>query len=212
MTVLEALAKSAIVPVVVLDQTKDALPTARALAEGGIKVMEITLRTEAALASIREVAQKAPDILVGAGTVTSLDQCKAAVEAGARFIVLPGFNRQVVDWCNDQSIAVTPGCVTPTEIMAAMEAGLSVLKFFPASVYGGLAAMKALAGPFPGIRFIPTGGVNGDNMIEFLKAPFVHAVGGSWVCSRKDIAQGNFDEITRLSREARLKIAQLGQR
>ena len=200
------MANAAIVPVVVIEDVKKAVPAARALFQGGIDVMEITLRTEAGLDAIQEVARHSSETLVGAGTVTTLDQCKKAVDAGARFIVLPGFNRSVVEWCVANEIAVTPGCVTPTEIMEALEYGLDVLKFFPANVYGGLDAMKALSGPFPGVKFIPTGGVNAQNMADFLKAPFVHAIGGSWVCAKKDISEGNFERITCLSAEARSKV------
>ena len=142
-------------------------------------------------------------MIVGAGTVITLEQCKKAVECGAKFIVAPGFDEEVVRWCVEHGVAVTPGCVTPTEIMAAMKLGLTVVKFFPAGVYGGLAAMKALSGPFGGIKFIPTGGVNGQNIGEFIAAPFIHAVGGRWVCPKADIAAGNFEKITMLCKQAR---------
>ena len=203
MNVSERLARAAVVPVVVLDDARDAAATADALAAGGVDVMEITFRTAAAAASIQAVAESCPDMLVGAGTVITLEQCKRAVDCGARFIVSPGFDEEVVRWCVENGVAVTPGCVTPTEIMAAMQLGLRVVKFFPAGVYGGLSAMKALSGPFGGIKFIPTGGVNGQNIGEFIAAPFIHAVGGSWVCPQSDIAAGNFEKISRLCREAR---------
>ena len=193
---LKRLAASAVVPVVVLDDAKDAVATAKALLAGGVDVMEITFRTAAAADSIKAVAESCPDMLVGAGTVITLDQCKKAVECGAKFVVAPGFDEEVVRWCVENGIAVTPGCVTPTEIMAAMKLGLKVVKFFPAGVYGGLSAMKALSGPFGGIKFIPTGGVNGQNIGEFIAAPFIHAVGGSWVCPKADIAAGKFEKIT----------------
>ncbi len=204
--VLKRLEKAAIVPVVVIEDADHAVPAANALLAGGIDVMEITLRTPAGLEAIRQVSARCPKMLVGAGTVTTLDECKAAVKAGALFIVMPGFNGEVVKWCRDKGVAVTPGCVTPTEIMEALAYGLTVLKFFPAGVYGGLSAMKALSGPFPGVKFIPTGGVNTENLAEFLSAPFVHAVGGSWVCTKKDIKEGNFDVITRLSAQARAQV------
>ena len=206
MDVLKRLAGAGVVPVVVLDDAKDAVPTANALVAGGIDVMEITFRTAAARDSIAAVAASCPDMLVGAGTVITLDQCKAAVEAGAKFIVAPGFDAEVVKWCVDNGVAVTPGCVTPTEITAAMKLGLKVVKFFPANVYGGLNAMKALSGPFGSIKFIPTGGVNGQNVGEYIAAPFIHAVGGSWVCAKSDIAAGNFDKITALCKQARAAI------
>ena len=200
---LKRLAASAVVPVVVLDDAKDAVATAKALLAGGVDVMEITFRTAAAADSIKAVAESCPDMLVGAGTVITLDQCRKAVECGAKFIVAPGFDEEVVRWCVDNGVAVTPGCVTPTEIMAAMKLGLKVVKFFPAGVYGGLSAMKALSGPFGGIKFIPTGGVNGQNIGEFIAAPFIHAVGGSWVCPKADIAAGDFEKITALCKQAR---------
>lgn len=203
MDVLKRLANSGVVPVVVLDDAANAVPTAKALLAGGVDVMEITFRTAAAADSIRAVASECPDMLVGAGTVISLDQCKLAVECGAKFIVAPGYDDEVVAWCVENNVAVTPGCVTPTEIMAAMKRGLKVLKFFPANVYGGLTALKALAGPFGGIKFIPTGGVNNDNIGEFAASPYVHAVGGSWICPKADIAAGNFDKITELCLAAR---------
>lgn len=192
-----------IVPVVVLEDAKDAVPTAQALLDGGVDVMEITFRTAAAADSIRAVAHSCPEMLVGAGTVITPEQCRKAVEAGARFIVAPGFDEETVRWCVDHEVAVTPGVATPTEIMAAMRLGLRVMKFFPANVYGGLSAMKALSGPFGGIRFIPTGGISAQNLGEYISAPFIHAVGGSWLCTKADIAAGNFDKITALCREAR---------
>ena len=203
MDIMSRLRNAGVVPVVVLDKAEDAVPTANALLAGGVDVMEITFRTAAAPDAIKAVAESCPDMLVGAGTVITLEQCKKAVEMGAKFIVSPGFDEEVVAWCVANGIAVTPGCVTPTEIMGAMKHGLRVVKFFPANVYGGLAAMKALAAPFGGIRFIPTGGVSGENIGEYLSQPYVHAVGGSWVCTKGDIASGNFEKITELCRQAR---------
>lgn len=194
--------KSGVIPVVVLDDTAKALTTANALLAGGVSVMEITFRTAAAADSIKAVSENCPEMLVGAGTVVTLDQCKQALECGAKFIVSPGFDPEVVSWCVERNIPITPGCVTPTEIMAAMKLGLNVVKFFPAGVYGGLKAMKALSAPFGGIKFIPTGGVDAKNLKEYLEAPFVHAVGGSWPCPKKEIAAGNFDAVTALCREA----------
>lgn len=202
MTVYETLAALGLVPVVVLEDAAKAVPTAEALLQGGIGAMEITLRTDAALGSIQAVAQNCPSMLVGAGTVTSLAQCQACVEAGARFIVSPGFDEEVVSWCIDHSVAVIPGCVTPSEITRALALGLHVVKFFPANVFGGISALKALAAPFRTMKFVPTGGVNAHNLSEFAAAPFVYAVGGSWMCTSADIAAGNFEKITQLSREA----------
>ena len=203
MDVLKRLAQSGVVPVVVLEDAKDAVPTAKAMLAGGIDVMEITFRTAAAADSIKAVAQECPDMVVGAGTVINLEQCKLAVECGAKFIVSPGYDEETVAWCCDNGIPVTPGCVTPTEIMMALKHGLKVLKFFPANVYGGLSAIKSLAGPFGGVKFIPTGGVNAQNLAEFISSPYIHAVGGSWVCPKADLAAGNFDKITALCKEAR---------
>ena len=202
MTVLERLARSGVVPVVVIDDAKDAVPTANAMVAGKIDVMEITFRTAAAPDAIEAVSKNCPDMLVGAGTILNLEQCKLAVEKGAKFIVSPGFDAQVVSWCIENGIAVTPGCVTPTEITAAVNMGLKVVKFFPANVYGGLNAMKNLSAPFVGVKFMPTGGVNAQNLREYIDAPFIHAVGGSWVCPKADIAAGNFEKITQLCLEA----------
>ncbi len=209
MKVLDRLHGCGVVPVVVLDDVKDAVATANALLAGGVDVMEITFRTAAAADSIKAVAENCPDMLVGAGTVITLEQCKQAVECGAKFIVSPGFDEEVVRWCVERSVPITPGCVTPSEIMAAMKLGLTVVKFFPAGVYGGLSAMKALSGPFGGIKFIPTGGVNSHNIGEFIAAPFIHAVGGSWVCPKADIAAGNFERITELCKQARTAIQEV---
>jgi 2-dehydro-3-deoxyphosphogluconate aldolase/(4S)-4-hydroxy-2-oxoglutarate aldolase len=200
--VLERLGNAGIVPVVVIEDVRNAVQAAKALYSGGIDVMEITLRTKAGLDSIKAVADNCPDMLVGAGTVITLEQCKQCVSAGAQFIVSPGFDKTMAQWCVDNSVAVTPGCVTPTEIMQAMALGINVIKFFPANIYGGLGAIKALAGPFGDVKFIPTGGVNEQNLGEFAASAFVHAVGGSWLCSKTDIAAGNFDMITKLCAEA----------
>ncbi len=203
MDILKRLGNAGVIPVVVIEDAKDAVPTAKAMLSGGVDVMEITFRTAAAPDAIKAVAEQCPDMLVGAGTVITLEQCKKAVECGAKFIVSPGFDADVVKWCVDNGVAVTPGCVTPTEITAAMKLGLKVVKFFPANVYGGLTAMKSLSGPFGSIKFIPTGGVNAQNLSEYISAPFIHAVGGSWLCAKKDISEGNFDKITALCAEAR---------
>ena len=203
MDIMKQFAASGIVPVVVLENAEDAVPTAKALLAGGITTMEITFRTAAAADSIKAVAENVPEMLVGAGTVLNLEQAKLAVAQGAKFIVAPGYDEETVAWCVENNIAVTPGCVTPTEIMMALKHGLKVVKFFPANVYGGLKAIKSLAGPFVGVKFIPTGGVNNDNIAEFAASPFIHAIGGSWICPKADIAAHNFDKITQLCKEAR---------
>jgi len=203
MTGLERLARAGVVPVVVIDDAKDAVPTANAMVAGGIDVMEITFRTAAAPEAIKAVAENCPDMLVGAGTILNVEQCKLAIEMGAQFIVSPGFDADVVRYCIENGVTVTPGCVTPTEITAAVNMGLKVIKFFPANIYGGLNAMKNLSAPFVGVKFMPTGGVNAANVKEYIDAPFIHAVGGSWVCPKADIAAGNFEKITALCKEAR---------
>ena len=203
MTVMERLANSIVVPVVVLDKVEDAVPTAKAMAAGGIDTMEITFRTACAPDAIRAVAENCPDVLVGAGTIVNLDQCKLAIEMGAKFIVSPGFSDEIVGYCVANGVAVAPGCVTPTEIMGALKHGLKMVKFFPANVYGGLNALKNLAGPFQGLKFLPTGGVNNGNIKEFIDTPFIHAVGGSWVCPKADVLAGNWEKITQLCIDAR---------
>lgn len=203
MSILDRFSNAGVVPVVVLDHAEDAIPTAKAMVAGGIDVMEITFRTACAPEAIRAVAENCPEMLVGAGTIVNLDQAKLAVRMGAKFIVSPGFDEEVVRWCVEQGIAVCPGCVTPTEIMAARKCGLKIVKFFPANVYGGLKALKSLAAPFVDMKFLPTGGVSNDNIKEFIDTPFIHAVGGSWVCPKADIAAGNWEKITNLCLGAR---------
>lgn len=204
MTVMERLRNSIVVPVVVLDRVEDAIPTAKALVAGGVDTMEITFRTACAPEAIRAVAENCPDVLVGAGTILNVEQAKLAVSMGAKFIVSPGFSSEVVGWCVENNVPIVPGCVTPTEIMSALQFGLTMVKFFPANVYGGLNAMKNLSAPFVGLKFLPTGGVNTANIKEYWDAPFIHAVGGSWVCPKAEIAAGNFEKITQLCREARM--------
>ena len=203
MTVMERLANSVVVPVVVLDKVEDAVPLAKAMAAGGVDTMEITFRTACAPDAIRAVAENCPDVLVGARTIVNLDQCKKAIEMGAKFIVSPGFSDEIVGYCVANGVAVAPGCVTPTEIMGALKHGLKMVKFFPANVYGGLNALKNLAGPFQGLKFLPTGGVNNGNIKEFIDTPFIHAVGGSWVCPKADVLAGNWEKITQLCIDAR---------
>jgi len=184
-----------LVPVVIMDDVADAVPVANALKAGGLNVMEIALRTEAGLDSIEEVAKKVPEVLIGAGTVLSLDKAIGAMERGARYIVSPGFDEIIVSWCLEHNIAVFPGCVTPTEITVAIGMGLDIVKFFPANMYGGKEAIQELSGPFPNVRFIPTGGIDLSNLKDYL-VPQVIAVGGGWLCPRKDILEKNFESIT----------------
>lgn len=201
--IMQSMSQMGVVPVVVVDAVQDAVPLAKAMKEGGVPCYEVTLRTQAGLGAISAIAEMGDeDMLLGAGSVITLDHCKDALAAGAKFIVSPGFNAKVVEYCVERGVAVLPGCVTPTEIMAAMELGLDTVKFFPANVYGGLSAMKALSGPFPKMKFVPTGGVSGANLAEYLSAPFIRAVGGSWLCAKSDVNAGNFAKITGLCREA----------
>ncbi len=193
--------KHRLIPVVVLNDPGRAAGLADALVAGGLPVAEVTLRTEAGLESIRTMASR-DDILVGAGTVTTIEQVDAVLDAGARFIVSPGFNRSVVERAQQRGIPIVPGCVTPTEIMAALEAGITTVKFFPAGVYGGANAIKALAAPFVGVEFIPTGGVGADNLGDYLRLPYVPAVGGSWMVPVGSIDAGDFDTVTRLTTQA----------
>ena len=203
MDVMQRLANSVVVPVVVLDKVEDAIPTAKAMAAGGVDTMEITFRTACAPDASKAGAENCPEGLVGAGTIINVEQAKLAVEMGAKFIVSPGFSDEVVGWCVENNIPVAPGCVTPTEIMGALKHGLKMVKFFPANVYGGLNAMKNLSAPFVGLKFLPTGGVNTANIKEYIDAPFIHAVGGSWVCPKADIAAGNWKKIPQLCIDAR---------
>lgn len=203
MTVMERLEKAKIVPVVVLDSAEAAPDTARAILAGGIDVMEITFRTGAAPQAIQAVREQCPEMLVGAGTVLTVAQAALAVQMGAAFIVSPGYDADVVSWCLKNEIAVIPGCVTPTEITAALRNGLHVVKFFPANVYGGLSAMKNLSAPFGSVKFLPTGGVNTQNIREYLHEPFILGVGGSWVCPKDYISSGDYEKITWLCAEAR---------
>lgn len=191
-----------LVPVVVLEDAKDALPLAKALIDGGLPVAEVTFRTAAAEDSIRAISEAYPEMLVGAGTVTNLEQAKTAVAAGAKFLVTPGFSDEVTRYAVENDIPIFPGTCTPTEVMRAMSYGLKVVKFFPASQYGGLNTIKALAGPFPAMRFMPTGGINAGNVKEYLANKHIIACGGSWMVKSDLIAAGKFDEIKRLTQEA----------
>ena len=200
--VLEKIQKIGIVPVVVLNDAKDAEPLAKALCNGGLPCAEVTFRTDAAEESIRIMSEKYPEMLIGAGTVLTTEQVDRAVAAGAKFIVSPGLNPKVVKYCVEKNIPITPGICTPSEAEQAIENGLEVVKFFPASQYGGLATIKALSGPFPSLRFMPTGGVNAGNVKEYLASPKIIACGGSWMVKESLIKEGKFDEIEKLTAEA----------
>lgn len=191
-----------LVPVIVLSDAAQADPLGEALLAGGLPVAEITFRSDAALEGIRTMAAKYEDILVGAGTVLSLDNAKAAIDAGAKFIVTPGFNPEVVDFCLDNKMPVYPGISATGEIEAALARGLEVVKFFPAEPLGGVKMLKALSGPYRGLSFMPTGGISLSNVHDYLALPQVVACGGSWLVAKDKLAGGKYDEIVAVIREA----------
>ena len=200
--VLTKIGKIGIVPVVALDRAEDALPLGKALMIGGIPCAEVTFRTAAAKEAISIMTSNFPDMLVGAGTVLTCKQVDEAVAAGAKFIVSPGLNPEVVKYCVDKGIPVTPGVATPSEVEQAIGLGLDVVKFFPAEAAGGLPMIKAMSAPYTSMKFMPTGGINKDNIATYLAFNKVLACGGSFMVDKKLIAAGRFDEVTRLSREA----------
>lgn len=191
-----------IVPVVVLEDARDAAPLAQALLEGGLPCAEVTFRTACAGECIRIMSSEFPKLLVGAGTVLTKEQVDLAVEAGAKFIVSPGFDPKIVDYCLKKDILVLPGCVTPSEAAQAVEKGIKIVKFFPAEQFGGLSTLKALAAPYVGLRFMPTGGVGPENVKDYLEYDRIVACGGSWMVKSDLIKAGNFDKIARLTKEA----------
>ncbi len=190
-----------IIPVVVLDDAKDAKPLGEALVKGGLPAAEVTFRTDAAEESIR-IMSKVEGLLVGAGTVLTIEQAKRAVDAGAKFIVSPGLNPDVVKWCIDENVPVTPGVQTPTEIEKALSLGLTTVKFFPAEPAGGLKMIKAVAAPYTMMSFMPTGGINADNIREYLSYERIVACGGTWMIKKELIKEGKFDEIESEVRKA----------
>ncbi len=200
--ILEKIGELGIVPVVKMEKPEDALPLGKALIEGDLPITEITFRTSAAEESIKILTGELPNLLVGAGTVLTIEQVKKAISAGAKFIVSPGFNPRVVDYCMENSIPITPGVNNPTQIEMALERGIEVVKYFPAEASGGLPLLKSMSAPYTGIKFIPTGGINQNNLCSYLSNNKVHACGGSWMVKLELISSGNFDEITRLTKEA----------
>ena len=200
--ILKQLGKLGVVPVVALENADSAPELGRALVKGGLPCAEITFRTAAAAEAIRNMAKECPDVLIGAGTVLTVAQAETAVANGAKFIVTPGFDASVVDWCLKNEIPVTPGVMTPTEINMALNKGLGLLKFFPAEAAGGLKTLKAIGGPYGAVKFIPTGGINPANLPDYLNLPMVHACGGSWLVKKQLIADGNFEKISSLTAEA----------
>ena len=198
---LSALGACRLVPVVVIESPEAASPLADALAAGGFGCIEVTLRTSTALDALRALSART-DLIVGAGSVRSAQQAEQAVGAGARFIVSPGYSDAVVERCRELDVAVLPGVATPTEIMRALDAGVEVVKLFPAALLGGPAGVRALAAPFPSVRFVPTGGVGRADLAEYLRLPAVLAVGGSWMVAPDLLRACRFDEVQRLAREA----------
>lgn len=199
----EIFAELKVVPVVVLDDAKDAEPLAKALVEGGLPCAEVTFRTEAAAESIRIMTEVYPDMLVGAGTVLTTEQVDKAVEFGAKFIVSPGFDPEIVDYCIGKNIPVFPGCISPSEVAQAVKRGLKVVKFFPAEQSGGLAMIKAMAAPYHMLKFMPTGGINTENLREYLACDKILCCGGSWMVKGDMIKAGEFEKIKKLTQEAK---------
>lgn len=202
MSIKETLREIGIIPVIRIEDPKDAVPLAKALAEGGIPAAEITFRTDAAEEAIRRIVAEVPEVTVCAGTVLDVPTAKKAVEAGAKAVISPGLNPSVVAWCVENSVPVIPGCATPSEVETAMRLGLDFVKLFPAEVVGGVAMLKALSGPYGGMSFMPTGGVSPQNVGSYLALKNVVCCGGSWLAPEKLVAAGDFAAITELAREA----------
>ena len=198
----EKISQFGLVPVVVLEDERDALPLAKALVEGGLPVAEVTFRTAAAEASIKKMCEAYPDMVVGAGTVLNIEQVEKAVAAGAKFIVSPGYDEEIVNYCLEKDIPIYPGTVTPSDLSKAVKKGLSVVKFFPAEQYGGVNTIKALAAPFTTVKFMPTGGVNAKNLKDYLSCNKIVACGGSWMVKGDLIKAQEFEKIKELTREA----------
>ncbi len=200
--ILKKISLIGIVPVVKINDAEKAVPLAKALSDGGIPTAEITFRTEQAEEAIARITKEVPDMLVGAGTVLTTEQADRAINAGAKFIVSPGLNPRVVEHCIKKGVPITPGCSNPSDIEQAIEFGLDVVKFFPAEALGGVKMLKALSGPYGNISFMPTGGIDANNIKDYLSFSKVIACGGSWMVPENLIKQGNFEKITILAREA----------
>ena len=200
--IIEKISAMGVVPVVAIENASDAVRLGEALIEGGLPCAEITFRTAAAASAIRTLCNSHPGILVGAGTVLTKSDAETAVDAGASFVVTPGFDGDLVDWCLGKRIPVIPGVMTPTDINAAINRKLNVLKFFPAEAAGGIKTLKAISGPYGNIKFVPTGGITLGNLEEYLSLPNVVACGGSWLVKKDQISSGEFDTIESLVREA----------
>ena len=202
-TIEERFHEFGVVPVVVLEDEKAAVPLAKALVQGGLPCAEVTFRTEAAAESIRLMSEAYPDMLVGAGTVLTTEQVDLAVKSGAKFIVSPGFDPEVVDYCLEKNIPVLPGCITPSEVAQAVKRGLKVVKFFPAEQAGGIAMIKAMAAPYYNVKFMPTGGISPKNLKDYLSCDKILCCGGSWMVKGDMIQNGEFDKIQMLVKEAK---------
>ena len=200
--ILAQLGRIGLIPVVAVDNPQQAIPLAQALLAGGLPCAEFTFRTSAAAAAIRAASQAFPDMLIGAGTVLTIAQAEQAIEAGAQYILAPGFDASIVDYCLARQIPVIPGVMTPTDITQAVAKGLTLLKFFPAEAAGGASALKSMSDPFVGIKFVPTGGINAQNLADYLRLPMVHACGGSWLVKKSLINSGDFATISQLAQEA----------
>ena len=201
-TVIEQLGSFGVVPVVVLESAESAEPLADALCEAGLACAEVTFRTDAAEESIRRMVEAHPEMVVGAGTVLTIDQVERAVQAGAKFIVAPGLDSEIVDYCLEKNIPVVPGCITPSEVAQCVKRGLEVLKFFPAEQAGGLAMLKAMAAPYTSVRFMPTGGISAANLADYLGFQKILCCGGSWMVKADMIKKGDFDSIKAKTKEA----------
>ena len=208
-TVTEKISTLGVVPVVVLEDAKDAAPLAKALVEGGLPCAEVTFRTDAAEESIKIMTSEYPDMFVGAGTVLTIEQVDRAVAAGAKFIVSPGFDPEIVDYCLSKEIPIFPGCITPSEVAQAVKRGLKVVKFFPAEQFGGVATIKAMAAPYVGLKFMPTGGVSAKNLESYLSCDKIVACGGSWMVKGDLVKAGKFDEIKAMTEEAVKLVAKI---
>ena len=208
-TVTEKISTLGVVPVVVLEDAKDAAPLAKALVEGGLPCAEVTFRTDAAEESIKIMTSEYPDMFVGAGTVLTIEQVDRAVAAGAKFIVSPGFDPEIVDYCLSKEIPVFPGCITPSEVAQAVKRGLKVVKFFPAEQFGGVATIKAMAAPYVGLKFMPTGGVSAKNLESYLSCDKIVACGGSWMVKGDLVKAGKFDKIKAMTEEAVKLVAEI---
>lgn len=202
MDVLQRIYEIGIVPVIAIDDADKAVPLAKALVRGGLPAAEVTFRTEAAQEAIRRIVVEVPEMLVGAGTVLTKEQADRAIEAGVQFIVSPGFNPEITKYVIDRGMLMMPGTATPGEMEQAMSMGLSVVKFFPAEQNGGVAKLKAVAGPYRNLRWMPTGGVNEKNLLDYLKFDKIIACGGTWMVKKELIEAENWDEIERLTRQA----------